>query len=194
MSKKIGIIIGSLRKESFSKKLGNTLISMAPEGFEFSIVSLDGLPVYNQDFDDNNEAPEIYTKFRQEISNFDGFLFITPEYNRSIPGVLKNALDIGSRPRGKNSWNGKPAAIFSSSPGNLGAFGANHHLRQVLVVLNVPTMHQPEIYISKVHELFDTNGNLVDENTRMFLKQVVDAYIEWFELISHPSVSPVIKI
>ena len=183
MKKQIGIIAGSLRKESFSRKIGRTLIKMAPEGFEFRMISLDGLPVYNQDFDDYNQVPESYTKFREEIMELDGVIFVTPEYNRSIPGVLKNALDIGSRPYGKSAWNGKPGAIFSNSPGNLSAFGANHHLRQCLVFLNVPTMQQPEVYISKVKELFDDNGIMKEGSTKDFLQKAVDAYIIWFNKI-----------
>ena len=183
MKKQIGIIAGSLRKKSFSKKIGRTLLQMAPEGFEFRMISLDGLPVYNQDFDDFNQVPESYTKFREEIRELDGVIFVTPEYNRSIPGVLKNALDIGSRPYGKSVWNGKPGAIFSNSPGNISAFGANHHLRQCLVFLNVPTMQQPEVYISNVKELFGDNGKMKEGSTKEFLQKAVDAYIVWFNKI-----------
>jgi len=180
MSKVIGIIAGSLRKESFSKKIGKALLAMAPEGFEFKTVRLDDLPIYNQDFDDNNEVPEAYTTFRNEVKQLDGFIFITPEYNRSVPAVLKNALDVGSRPYGKSVWDGKPGAIFSNSPGVVGGFGANHHLRQSLVFLNIPVMQQPEVYLSKINELFDESGTIKEGETKEFLKKAVDGFITWF--------------
>ena len=180
MSKVIGIIAGSLRKESFSKKIGKALLAMAPEGFEFKTVRLDDLPIYNQDFDDNNEVPEAYTTFRNEVKQLDAFIFITPEYNRSVPAVLKNALDVGSRPYGKSVWDGKPGAIFSNSPGVVGGFGANHHLRQSLVFLNIPVMQQPEVYLSKINELFDESGTIKEGETKEFLKKAVDAFIKWF--------------
>jgi chromate reductase len=182
MNKVIGILAGSLRKESFSKKIGEAVWAMAPEGFTFKVISLAGLPIYNQDFDDDNEVPQSITLFREEIATVDGVLFITPEYNRSVPAVLKNALDVGSRPYGKSVWDSKPAAIFSNSPGHLSAFGANHHLRQSLVFLNVPTMQQPEVYLPKVNELFDEIGNLRDGSTKAFLQKAVDAYIIWFKM------------
>jgi chromate reductase len=114
------------------------------------------------------------------METVDGVIFITPEYNRSVPAVLKNALDVGSRPYGKSVWNAKPAAVFSNSPGNLSAFGANHHLRQSLVFLNVPTMQQPEVYLPKVNELFEENGILKEGSTKEFLQKAVDAYVTWF--------------
>jgi len=180
MSKKIGILAGSLRKESFSKKIGQAIISMAPEGFEFTTVSLADLPMYNQDFDDDNQVPEAYTVFRNEMKSLDGVIFITPEYNRSVPAVLKNALDVGSRPYGQSVWDGKPAAIISNSPGNIAGYGANHHLRQSLVFLNVPAMQQPEVYINKANELFDDNGQFKDERSKDMLQKAIDAYIIWF--------------
>lgn len=181
MNKVIGILAGSLRKESFSKKIANALLAMAPEGFEFKVISLDDLSIYNQDLDDNNEVPEAYTVFRNEIRAVEGVIFITPEHNRSVPAVLKNAVDIGSRPYGKSVWDAKPAAVFSNSPGNISAFGANHHLRQSLVFLNMPTMQQPEVYLPKVHELFDENGTLKEGSTKEFLQKAVAAYITWFK-------------
>ena len=180
MNKIIGIVVGSLRKESFSKKIAKAILLMAPIGFEFKIISIDDLPSYNQDFDDYNQVPETYTIFRNNISTVDGVIFVTPEYNRSVPGVLKNAIDIGSRPYGKSVWNNKPAAIFSSSTGNISGFGANHHLRQSLVFLNMPTMQQPEVYLAHIDKSFDAEGNLADEHTKDFLNKVVNAYIAWF--------------
>lgn len=180
MSKVIGIIAGSLRKESFSKKLAKAVQDMAPEGFDFKIIRLDELLVYNQDFDDNNEVPPAYVTFRNEVKQLDGFIFITPEYNRSVPAVLKNALDIGSRPYGKSVWDGKPGAIFSNSPGAVGGFGANHHLRQSLVFLNIPVMQQPEVYLAKINDAFEENGSIKEGATKEFIKKAVDAFIVWF--------------
>jgi chromate reductase len=180
MSKAIGILAGSLRKESFSKKVAKTLIEFAPEGFEFKLIDLNDIPLYNQDFDDQNEVPEAITKFRTEMANVDGVIFVTPEYNRSVPAVLKNAIDVGSRPYGKSVWDKKPAAIFSNSPGNLSAFGANHHLRQSLVFLNMPAMQQPEVYIAHVNDLFDEEGNMKEGGTKDFIKKAVESYIVWF--------------
>jgi chromate reductase len=119
-------------------------------------------------------------KFREAIKAVNGVIFVTPEYNRSVPAILKNAVDVGSRPKTKNVWNGKPGAIFSNSPGNISGFGANHHLRQSLVFVNVPTMQQPEVYITKVNELFDENGDIKEGSTKHFLQSAVDAYIVWF--------------
>lgn len=181
MSKVIGILAGSLRKASFSKQLAKAVVDLAPEGYEFKIISMADLPVYNQDFDEGATLPPAIEQFRAEMSTVQGVIFITPEYNRSIPGVLKNAIDIGSRPYGKSVWDKKPAAVFSNSPGNIAAFGANHHLRQCLVFLNMPVMQQPEVYLADIGEQFDDDGNVKDESVRDFLKQAVEAYIKWFE-------------
>lgn len=181
MNKKIGIFAGSLRKESFSKKIAHAIVDMAPEGFTFEIIDLDGLEIYNQDFDDHDRAPASYRIFRDRVRAVDGVLFVTPEHNRSIPSVLKNALDIGSRPYGQSVWDGKPGAVFSNSPGNLAAFGANHHLRQCLVFLNVPVMQQPEVYLANIAESLDDNGQLVDDRVKKFLQDAVLAYTEWFK-------------
>ncbi|WP_343691051.1 NAD(P)H-dependent oxidoreductase [Chitinophaga sp.] len=180
MSKIIGIIAGSLRKESFSKKIANGLLQMAPEGFEFRIIPIDELPIYNQDFDDHQNVPATYVTFRNNIQAVDGLIFVTPEYNRSIPSVLKNALDVGSRPYGESVWDRKPGAVFSNSPGNIGGFGANHHLRQCLTFLNIPVMQQPEVYLQKSNELFDEKGDLKEGDTKEFIAKAVNAYIEWF--------------
>ncbi|CEE00144.1 NAD(P)H-dependent oxidoreductase [Caldifermentibacillus hisashii] len=175
---KIGILIGSLRKESFSRKLAENVSALFPEGYETEIVEIGNLPLYNQDFDDYNNVPAEYTTFRNKIKEINAVLFITPEYNRSVPAVLKNALDVGSRPYGKSVWDGKPAAVISQSPGNLSAFGANHHLRQSLVVLNMPTVQQPEAYIANVATLFDENGKINKQDTIQFLQSFVDAFVD----------------
>jgi chromate reductase len=180
MAKKIAVIVGSLRKESFNRKMANLLIRLAPESLRLEIIEIGGLPLYNQEYDEGR-PPSAYTDFRQRVKSFDGLLFITPEYNRSIPAALKNALDVGSRPYGESVWGGKPGAVISVSPGTIGGFGANHHLRQSLVFLNVPTMQQPEAYIGGAAQLFDANGNITNEGTREFLKKFMVAFAAWVE-------------
>lgn len=175
---KIGILVGSLRRESFSKKLAANVAELFPEGYETEFLEIGNLAFYNQDFDDDNNVPAEYTAFRSKIKEMDAFLFVTPEYNRSIPAVLKNAIDVASRPRGANVWDGKPAAIISNSPGNLSGFGANHHLRQPLVCLNMPTLQQPEAYIGNVANLLDESGKLKEEGTVKFLQSFVDAFVD----------------
>lgn len=177
MSKKIGIIVGSLREASFTKSIAMELKNQLPAGYEGHLVKIDHLPLYNQDYDDQGRTPESYTAFRQEIAGYDGYIFATPEYNRSFSAALKNALDIASRPYGQSRWNGKPAAVVSVSPGAIGGFGANHHLRQVLTFLNVETVQQPEAYIGNVMALLDDKGQVKGEETKAFLKTVVDALV-----------------
>ena len=180
MEKTIGIIAGSLRKESFSKKIAKALLEMAPNNFTFKIISIEDLPLYNQDFDDENQIPESYVHFRNTIASLDGIIFVTPEYNRSVPAVLKNAIDVASRPHGKNAWDGKPGAIFSNSPGKIAGFGANHHLRQSLVFLNIPVMQQPEVYLSEIDKSLDKNGNITNPKTKEFLQKAINSYLAWF--------------
>ncbi len=179
MSKKIAVFVGSLRKESFNRKMAKVLITLAPESLMLEIVEIGGLPLYNQDYDDEGNPPSEWTAFRERVKSFDGLLFVTPEYNRSVPGVLKNALDVGSRPYGQSVWGGKPGAVISVSPGAIGGFGANHHLRQSLVFLDVPTMQQPEAYIGGAAQLFDADGNITNETTREFLRKFMDAFAAW---------------
>lgn len=179
MSKTIGIIIGSLRKNSFSGSIADYFKSNEPEGYKFKLIDIGGLPLYNQDFD--GEEVKAYADFRNEVKALDAVLFITPEHNRSIPAALKNALDIGSRPYGSNVWSGKPGAIISQSPGGIGGFGANHHLRQVLAFLNILTLAQPEAYIGAYHTLIDENGALSNEGTKDFLNGFLAAFIKWIE-------------
>ena len=179
MDKKIGIIKGSLRRNSFSQSIADYVIENAPEGYVFKVIDISKLPLYNQDFDEAN--PDEYTAFRSEIKPLDGLLFITPEYNRSIPAVLKNALDVGSRPYGENVWNGKPGAIISQSPGSIGGFGATHHLRQILAFLNVLTMNQPEAYIGAYHTLIDEKGALNNAGTKEFINSFLTAFKDWVE-------------
>jgi len=175
----IAVIVGSLRKESFNRKAAMALAAVAPATLKFSIVEIGGLALFNEDLEAN--PPEAWLAFRKQIAAADAVLFVTPEYNRSFPGALKNALDVGSRPYGKSVWNGKPGAIVSVSVGGLGAFGANHHLRQSLMYLNVPTMAAPEAYIGQASKLFDASGLLSDANTRELLTKFASAYAAWVE-------------
>ncbi len=177
--RKAGVIVGSLRKESFNLKMAKALMSIASSSLSMELVDISRLPLYNQDFDNN--APVEWSEFRETMKRFDAVLFVTPEYNRSIPGALKNAIDVGSRPYGKSIWNGLPAAIVSVSPGQLGAFGANHILRQSLVFLNMPAMPAPEAYISNASQLFGPNGSLTNSETINFIKKFIDAFVSWIE-------------
>jgi chromate reductase len=181
MSKKIAVFVGSLRKESFNRKMAKALAALAPESLNLEIIEIGGLPLYDQDLDDEGRPPSTWTEFRERVKSFDGFLFVTPEYNRSVPGLLKNAIDVGSRPYGQSVWGGKPGAVISVSPGAIGGFGANHHLRQSLVFLDIPAMQQPEAYIGGAAQLFDANGNITNEATRGFLKNFMDAFTAWVE-------------
>jgi chromate reductase, NAD(P)H dehydrogenase (quinone) len=175
---KIGMLVGSLRKESLSRKLAASVKQFFPEGYQAEFIEIGKLPLYNQDLDDENNVPEEYTVFRNKIKEMDGILFVTPEYNRSIPAVLKNALDVASRPYGDSAWNGKPAAIISQSPGGLGGFGANHHLRQVLTCLNMPIVQQPEVYLGNIQNVMDDHGNLKNEGTVKFLQSLIDTFVD----------------
>ena len=177
-TRKIAVIIGSMRKESFNRKVAKTLMLLAPSTLEMEIVEIGQLPMYNQDDDDN--PPATYVEFREKIRQYDGVLFCTPEYNRSVPGVLKNAIDVGSRPYGQSAWSGKPCAVVSVSPGALAGFGANHHLRQSLVFLNMPAMQQPEAYLGNIGGQFD-GDQLNNDSTRGFLQKFVDAFATWVE-------------
>lgn len=178
-SKRIAVLLGSLRKESLSRKTAQAIMAVAPDTLAFEILELGGLQMYNQDLE--QAPPAEWTEFRERIKGFDGVLFVTPEYNRSVPAVLKNAIDVGSRPYGKSAWNAKPAAVVSISAGALGGFGANQHLRQSLAPLNVPIMPSPEAYIGNAASLFDEHGNLTNESTRGFLTKFTTAFAEWVE-------------
>ena len=177
-TRKIAVLVGSLRKESFTRKVARTLMLLAPPTLEMEIVEIGQLALYNQDADDS--PPPLYTEFRNKIKEFDGVLFCTPEYNRSVPGALKNAIDVGSRPYGHSAWSGKPCAVVSVSPGALAGFGANHHLRQSLVFLNMPAMQQPEAYVGNIGKQFD-GDTLTNDTTKAFLQTFIDAFATWVE-------------
>jgi chromate reductase, NAD(P)H dehydrogenase (quinone) len=172
----VAVIVGSLRKDSINRKVANVLAELAPAGLKLTVVEIGQLPIYNQDHDE--APPTAWTSFRERIKAADAVLFVTPEHNRSVPAALKNAIDIGSKPSGKNAWSGKPGAIVSVSPGAISGFGANHHLRQSLVFLNVPAMAQPEAYIGGADKLFGADGKLAD-GTRSFLRSFMEAYGAW---------------
>ena len=178
----VAVLVASLREASISRRVANALAELAPPELALEQVPMGDLQLYNQDFDDQDRPPAEWTTFRRAIAAADAVLFVTPEYNRSIPGVLKNAIDVGSRPYGQSAWSGKPAAVVSVSTGSLGAFGANHHLRQSLVFLNMPTLQQPEAYVSNAAALFDPQGNLVNEKTREFLRSFMAAFAGWIAL------------
>jgi chromate reductase len=177
-SRKVAVIVGSLRKESYNRKVAKTLMLLAGPELDMEIVEIGQLALYNQDDDAN--PPPAYTEFRERIKSYDGVLFVTPEYNRSVPGVLKNAIDVGSRPYGHSAWNGKPAGVISVSPGAVGGFGANHHLRQMLVFLNMPAMTQPEAYVGGIAAMFE-GDRLTNDSTRAFLQTFIDAFAAWVE-------------
>ncbi|MGN0003714.1 MAG: NADPH-dependent FMN reductase [Sphingobacterium composti] len=181
MSKKIGILVGSLRRESFNKKIAENLVQLLDKKYSYEFVQIGDLPLYNEDIDHDN-PPKVYSTFRDKLSSCDAFLFFTPEYNRSIPAVLKNALDVGSRPYGNSKWDGKPAAIVSVSPGAISGFGANHHLRQCLTFLNMPTLQQPEMYIGNVTQILDDDGKIKSENTNELCKKFIKAFEGWMEM------------
>ncbi len=179
--RKIGVVVGSLRKGSYNRKIAGVLKDVAPQTFEMVDIEIGELPLYNQDLEEPGSLPESWASFRNALQSVDAFLFVTPEYNRSLPGALKNALDVGSRPYGENRWSGKPAAVVSVSPGAMGAFGANHHLRQSLVFLNAPAMNQPEAYIGNVASMFDASGVFNNDNTRKFLKEFMESFASWVD-------------
>ena len=176
-TKNVAVLVGSLRKASLNRKLAQALIAMAPPSLALRIVEIGDLPLYNQDSED--PPPATWADFRKSIAGSDAVLFITPEYNRSVPSALKNAIDVGSRPYGKSAWAGKPGAVISVSPGALGAFGANHHLRQSLVFLNVPAMQQPEAYIGGADKLFAEDGSISNPATKEFMTKYLAAFEQW---------------
>ena len=173
----VAVLVGSLRKDSFSRKTAKALAKLAPDSLKLEIAEIGGLSLYNQDAD--SSPPAAWSEFRNKIKSSDAVLFVTPEYNRSVPGVLKNAIDVGSRPYGSSAWDRKPGAVFSVSPGAIGAFGANHHLRQSLVFLNVPVLQQPEAYVGGIATAFDAQGTLIDDGKREFFTKFMQAFADW---------------
>ena len=179
---KIAVLIGSLRKDSLNRKVANAILSLAPPSLVMEIVEIGDLPLYNEDLD-HDLPPDTWKRFREQMKPYDGVVFVTPEYNRSVPAVMKNAIDVGSRPYGKSVWGGKAGAVVTASPGAQGGFGSNHHLRQSLVFIDVLAMAQPEVYLGHANELFDGAGKLTNEKTKEFLQKFVDAFGKWVEKV-----------
>ncbi|MDR0888029.1 MAG: NAD(P)H-dependent oxidoreductase [Candidatus Methanoplasma sp.] len=175
----VGIFVGSLRKGSYSRKIAENVAKILEKSMNVKFIDISKLELYNQDFDDDGVPPGSWSDYRRELKGFDAFLFVTPEYNRSIPGVLKNAIDVASKPAGQSGLAGKPAGIISVSPGRIGAFGANHHLRQAVVFLDVHVMQQPEAYIGEVASAFNEEGEISDERTRENVQNFADAFLKW---------------
>ncbi|HRO49566.1 MAG TPA: NADPH-dependent FMN reductase [Hyphomicrobium sp.] len=173
---KIAVFVGSLRRDSFNGKLANALTKLGPSDFSFSTVEIGDLPLYNQD-DDGNPAQEV-KRLKAEITGADGLLFVTPEYNRSIPGVLKNAIDHASRPYGQSAWGGKPAGVMGISVGAIGTALAQQHLRNILAYLDVPTLGQPEAFLQMKDDLFEPDGS-IGSASRQFLQEWMDRYVAW---------------
>lgn len=173
---KIALVIGSLRQDAFNKQLANGLIKLAPAEFVFRQSEIGDLPLYNQD-DDGNQAPAV-KRLKQEIQESDGVLFVTPEYNRSIPGVLKNAIDNASRPYGQSAWDGKPTGVIGASIGSIGTAMAQQHLRNTLAFLNAPVMGQPEAFIHVQDGFFGPDGE-IGPGSRDFLQAWMDSYVAW---------------
>lgn len=182
MPKQVGYVVGSLRKESNNRKLANALIKLAPPDFSFKELKIGDLPLYNQD-DDKAQAPEVQ-RFKTELRACDAVIFVTAEYNRSIPGVLKNAIDQASRPYGQSAWAGKPAGLIGCSTGAIGTAVAQGHLRSCLGFLDMPTLGQPEAYIQVKEGFFDEAGNLANPESRKFLHSWMDKYVAWVKRIT----------
>ena len=174
----VAVIVGSLRKDSVTRKVARAIEALAPANLKFEEIPIGDLPLYNQD--DEADPPAAFVAFRDRIRAADAVLFATPEYNRGLPAALKNAVDVGSRPYGQSVWSGKPAAVVSVSPGAVGAFGANHQLRQSLVFLNMPTL-QHEAYVGNAFSLFGENGELINEATGEFLRGLGKTFADWIE-------------
>lgn len=181
MKYRIAALVGSLRKESLNRKTAENMIRLAPDSLHMEIVGIGHLPLYNEDLETENPPAE-WVDFREKIKSFDGVFLFTPEYNRSVSAVIKNALDVGSRPPEKSVWNGKPTAVASASGSGISGAIANHTLRQSLVFLNMPVMQQPEIYLGHANKLFDEHGKVV-EKSKNFFKKVIDSYAKWVERI-----------
>jgi chromate reductase len=174
---KVAVLVGSLRKASINLRLAKAVERLAPKELAFEHVRLDDLPLYDQDFD--ADYPAAARRLKQQIESADALLFVTPEYNRSVPGVLKNAIDLASRPWGTNSFAGKPGAVIGSSIGAVGSALAQQHLRNSLVFLDVPTLAQPEVFVHFKDDLIDAEGHIANEGTQKFLQAFVDRYVAW---------------
>lgn len=183
----VAVLVGSLRKDSLNRKAALALAAMAPASLKLEIVEIGELPLYNEDLENASPKPAAWLAFRDRVRPADGVLFVTPEYNRSVPGGLKNAIDVGSRPYGQSVWSGKPCGVMSLTPGGLGAFGANHHIRASFVFLDMPAMQQPEAYISGAGTMFAPDGTISNEATRKLFEKYIAAFAVWVEQHSRQS-------
>ena len=184
MAYKIAILVGSLRKDSLNRKVARSICAIRGDNLECSMVEIGDLPLYNQEYDGSPGEPEQYRRFRDQIRPVDGVLFVSPEYNRGMPGVLKNAIDVGSRPYGQSVWDKKPAAIVTASPGSIGGFGSNHQIRQSCVFLNMPVMQQPEAYLGHVtDDSFDESGCLKDGPLKGLVEKLAHSFHDWVDMI-----------
>ena len=179
---RIVAVVGSLRRDSYTRRIASALRVLAPSTMSIEIMSVGSLPLYNED-DDHDEPPQEWRSFRAQLRAADAVLFATPEYNRSIPGGMKNAIDVGSRPYGSSVWSGKPAAVLGVSPGSLGAFGANHHLRQCLTFLDMPVLQQPEAYLGRVADVVDDCGRITQPETQEYLRTFMGAFEQWIRRV-----------
>ncbi|HEX4779330.1 MAG TPA: NADPH-dependent FMN reductase [Usitatibacter sp.] len=178
--KRVAVLVGSLRKEAFTRRLATALRSLQPDSLELELVEIGALPLYNQDLE-TDSPPPAWTEYRTRLAAADAILFVTPEYNRGMPAAVKNAIDVGSRPYGKGAINGKPCAVASSSPGALGGFGANHQVRQCVVFLDMPMMQMPELYVGQVDKVVDASGKPANDATRELFQQFLLAFAGWIE-------------
>lgn len=178
MQSRVGVIVGSLRQGAHTRMLARALPELTPPSLQLVDIGIGELPLYNYDLE-TKTPPPAWTTFRAAVKSVDAVLFVTPEFNRSMPGAVKNAMDVGSRPWGDSAWSGKPAGVISLTPGALGAMAANQHLRQVLMAVNLAAMPYPEAYIPDAETLFDENGNLANAETRRFLQQFMEAFAQW---------------
>jgi len=184
MAYKIAIVVGSLRKDSINRKVARSICAIRGDNLDCTMVEIGDLPLYNQDYDGAADEPEQFARFRDQVRPVDGVLFVSPEYNRGVPGVLKNAIDVGSRPYGQSVWNGKPAAIVTVSPGSIGGFGSNHQIRQAAVFLNMPVMQQPEAYLGHVtDDSFDADGCLKDGPLKDLVTKLAHAFHDWVDMV-----------
>jgi len=185
----LAVLVGSLRAQSYSRKIAKALAARAPDSVRCRFIEIGELPLYNEDLE-TETPPPAWSAFRSAVVECDAMLFVTPEYNRSIPGCLKNALDVGSRPPGRSVFKGRPAGVVSVSPGKIGAFGSNQALRQTFVFLDMPVMQQPEAYIGNVAELLDENGAVKNGDTAAFLETFMDALERWIERFARTTSAP----
>jgi chromate reductase, NAD(P)H dehydrogenase (quinone) len=184
MAYKIAILVGSLRKDSINRKIARSICALRDDNLDCSMVDIGDLPLYNQEYDGSPNEPEQYARFRDEVRSADGVLFVSPEYNRGMPGVLKNAIDVGSRPYGQSVWDKKPAAIVTASPGSIGGFGSNHQIRQSCVFLNMPVMQQPEAYLGHVSDdSFDESGCLKEGPLKGLVTTLAHSFHDWVDMI-----------